>query len=312
MNARRIVGTAAEWTFRTAAVREARAAIGSLDERRAAALRQARLLLEVTSLVRFPAGRLPKGSRPAALVGLYREAIYWALAARRSRQGEPPPGLAALWAEQDEGELAVLAGGAPVLAAARRVLLETPAARALDVSAADAAHVAALAQGLMGDIDAARERTSKLVTQRWLRILLMVVVLGLLAAGVLRLVQGRNLAAGAKIRVSSMLASCPNDPICNVMLFHTETESNPWVELDLGAAKKIRRIEVTNRRDCCQDRQVPLVIETSTDRKQWSPLARRDTDFAIWSPEFAPRVARYVKLWVPKTTQFHLHDVVIR
>ena len=312
MNARRIIGSAAEWTFRTAAVREARAAIAGLDERRATALRQARLLLEVASLVKFPAGRLPKGSRPAALVGLYREAIYWAFVARSARDGEPPPGLNTLWAEEDDVELAVIAGGAPVLESARRVLLETPAARTLDVSAQEAAHVAALASGLLGDIDAARKRTNKLLAQRWLRILLVVVVLGALAGGVYRLLLGRNLVAGAKIRVSSVLPSCANDPICNVMLFHTETETNPWVELDLGAAKKIRRIEVTNRMDCCQDREVPLVIETSTDRKQWSPLARRDTEFTTWSPDFAPRVARYVKLWVPKTTQFHLHDIVIR
>jgi hypothetical protein len=96
------------------------------------------------------------------------------------------------------------------------------------------------------------------------------------------------------------------------MLFHTEAESSPWVELDLGAPKTIRRVEVTNRTDCCTDRAIPLVIEASTDRTQWTLLGRRDTDFATWTASFPPRVARYVKLSVPRHTSFHLQDVVIR
>jgi hypothetical protein len=164
----------------------------------------------------------------------------------------------------------------------------------------------------VGDIDAGRKRASKLLAQRWTRILLIVVALGALAGGVYRLMLGRDLASGARLRVSSTLSSCPTDPICNAMLFHTEAESTPWVEMDLGAAKTIRRIEVTNRTDCCTDRAVPLVIEASTDRKVWTPVARRETDFATWIATFPPRTARYVKLSVPRYTSFHLQDVAIR
>lgn len=312
MTARQILATAAEWTLRTAAVREARAGIVSLDERRAHALRQARLLLEVASQVRFPVGRLPKGSRPAALVVMYRDAIYWALAARRPGGAPPPPDLDALWAEQDTVELERIAGGPAALAAARRVLLETPTSRALDTSTEDAARAGELAVALVGDLDAARKRTSKLRAQRWMRILLVLVALGVLAAGVARLIRGGDLAASAKLRVSSSLSNCATDPGCYTMLFHTENENNPWVELDLGAPKKIRTIEVINRTDCCSERAVPLVVEGSNDRKLWTPIARRDTEFTTWTATFAPRVVRYVKLSVPRTTPFHLRDIVIR
>src|SRR5512138_2363585 len=101
MNARQILGTATEWTFRTTAVREARAAVASLDEKRAQALRQARLVMDVASRVEHPAGRLPKGSRPAALVGLYHDAIYWALVARRPGNADAPADLATVWAAED-------------------------------------------------------------------------------------------------------------------------------------------------------------------------------------------------------------------
>jgi hypothetical protein len=314
MSARQMFGTATEWTFRTAAVREARAAVASLysDDKRAIALRQARLVMEVAARVQHPAGRLPKGSRPAALLGLYRDAIYWALAARRPSDAPPPPDLEALWAGDDNDDLARLAGGAAALAAARRALLETPASRALDVSAEDAAAAGTLATALVGELDAARTRTSRLVAQRWLRILLILAALLGVVLGVLRLIEGANLASGAKLRVSSSYPSCATDPICSAMLFHTESEYNPWVELDLGAPKTIHRVEITNRVDCCTERAIPLVVETSTDRVQWKPAGRRDSDFSTWTAEFAPRIARYVKLSVPRNTAFHLQDVAIR
>jgi hypothetical protein len=312
MTARQILGNATEWTFRTAAVRQARAAVASLSERRAQALRQARLNMEVASRVQHPAGRLPKGSRPAALVGLYRDAVYWALAARRPDDAAPPPRLETLWDEDDGDELARLAGGSAALAAARRVLLETPVSDALDVSAQDAAAAGALATGLVGDLDAARIRASRLIGQRWIRILVIVAALVALVLGVQRLMEGANLAAKAKLRVSSSFATCATDSLCSGMLFHTETEYNPWVEFDLGAPKTVHRVELTNRTDCCTERAVPLVIETSTDHAQWKPAGRRETDFSTWTAEFPPRTARYVKLSVPRNTTFHLQDVAIR
>jgi len=164
----------------------------------------------------------------------------------------------------------------------------------------------------VGELDAARARANRLVAQRWLRVLLITAAVVGIVLGVQRLMEGANLAPKAKLRVSSTFATCATDAICSAMLFHTETEYSPWVEFDLGAPKKIHRVEITNREDCCTDRAVPLVVETSTDRVQWKPAGRRETDFSTWTAEFPARSARYVKLSVPRNTAFHLQDVAIR
>ena len=312
MTARQILSTAAEWMFRTASVRAARASIVGVgtarDER---ALAQARLLIEVANRVKYPVERLPKGRRPAVLVGLYRDAISSALAAQRPGD-DSPRDLGALWADRAPGELARAAGGTAALDAARRVLFETPPSRALDVSAQDAAAAGALAKGLVGDLDAAQTRLDRLIAQRWLRIVLVAGVLVGLGFGVRGLVRGRDLASGATLRLSSSWAGCANDPPCVVLMFHTDSESSPWAELDLGAPKTIREIEITNRTDCCSERALPLIVESSMDRANWTPVGQRDTEFRTWTLTFKPRLARYVKLRVPRSTVFHLKDVAIR
>src|SRR5689334_11017378 len=48
------------------------------------------------------------------------------------------------------------------------------------------------------------------------------------------------------------------DPAAYGLLFHTRSEREPWVELDLGEARGVRSIDIQNRTDCCADRAVPL------------------------------------------------------
>ena len=312
MTARQLLSTATEWMFRTASVRAARAGIATLEPRRERALGQARLLLEIASRVRFPVERFPKGRRPAVLVSLYRDAITCALAAQRPGDDPPPRDLQALWAAAAPGELARAAGGTATLDAASRVLFEVPASGALDISAREADAAGALAKGLARDVDAAQHRLDRLIAQRWVRIVLVVGVLLALALGVRRLLRGPDLAANAALRLSSSWSGCASDPPCTALLFHTDPEPNPWAELDLGAPKTIRRIEISNRTDCCSERAVPLIVESSTDRTNWTSLGRRETEFQSWTLTFKPRLARYVKVRVPKSTAFHLKDIAIR
>jgi hypothetical protein len=95
-------------------------------------------------------------------------------------------------------------------------------------------------------------------------------------------------------------------------MFHTETENDPWIEIDLGAPKKVIRVEVINRGDCCADRAVPLVAEVSTDRMKWAQVARREEPFGTWKASFPARVARYVRLRAARHTVLHLQGVVVR
>jgi hypothetical protein len=100
--------------------------------------------------------------------------------------------------------------------------------------------------------------------------------------------------------------------MCSGILFHTNDEANPWAELDLGAPKKFHRIEVTNRDDCCAERAVPLIVETSTDGSHWAEVGRRDKEFSTWTLTFPAQKARYIKFRVPRTTVLHLKQVAVR
>jgi hypothetical protein len=129
------------------------------------------------------------------------------------------------------------------------------------------------------------------------------------------LTQGPDLAAGKPFRLSSTWpgwAACVANNGCNGLLLHTETENNPWVEIDLGARQEVHRIEVINRGDCCADRATPLAVEVSTDGSSWSEVARSVQDFGSWKTNFPPHVARYVRLRVLKRSVLHLQAIAVR
>lgn len=93
--------------------------------------------------------------------------------------------------------------------------------------------------------------------------------------------------------------------------FHTAQEASPWIEFDLGAATSLRRFEIVNRSDCCQERPLPLAVEISTDGKIWREVARRDAPFATWSDALPPDPTRYVRLRVLRPSMLHLASVKI-
>jgi hypothetical protein len=97
MTARNVFASIYEWIFRSAALRDARAAIPSPKEDQGRAVQQARLLVEVGRRVAEPVEKLPVGSENAVLMSVYREAVYWGLAA--ARPGSAPADVAAAWAE---------------------------------------------------------------------------------------------------------------------------------------------------------------------------------------------------------------------
>ena len=144
--------------------------------------------------------------------------------------------------------------------------------------------------------------------KRWSRLGLAAVALLLVAYGVRALVLGPNLVSGKPFRTSSDWVLCP----CDGLFFHTNRENNPWLEYDLGKPKVIHRIEIKNRPDCCEERAVPLIVETSNDRTTWTELVRRDEVFTTWTVEFPKRTARYVRFRVPRVTELHFNEVVLR
>jgi hypothetical protein len=68
-------------------------------------------------------------------------------------------------------------------------------------------------------------------------------------------------------------------------------------------------VRVRNRRNCCSERAVPLVVEVSTDNEHWLEVTRNEQDFSEWKGSFAPVQARWVRLRVPRKTVLHLRRV---
>jgi len=87
---------------------------------------------------------------------------------------------------------------------------------------------------------------------------------------------------------------------------------SPWVEIDLRRLRRIHRVIVVNRFDCCSDRDVPLVVQLRDAQGNYHEVARRTENFNRVTLDFPPQEATAVKLVVPRVTAFHLANVQIR
>ena len=309
MSARSFLAKLREWFLRSAAMREARAVVAGPGGHRKRACGQAELLTEVARRVAEPVEPLPPGSRAAVQLALYRDTAYWALAAMQPDETSAPD-LATLWNETPPDLLERAAGGSEAAEAVRKTLADDGAsAPLLEVTDEDAARAGKFVAALVAEADVPKRRVERVSLQRWSRLGLAAVALLMVAYGVRALVLGPNVLAGKPIKVSSAWAGCPP---CEGIFFHTEKENNPWIEYDLGKPTAIHRIEIKNRPDCCEERAVPLIVEVSTDRANWTEVLRRDKEFTSWTATFPKRTTRYVRLRVPRITELHFKEVVVR
>jgi hypothetical protein len=302
-----------EWFLRTQVLRAARAQLPRPEEQAGHAFVQVRLLREIARQVAEPVDELPAGRRPAVLLILYRDIVYWALIAERRGAASIAPDLATLWQQTPGDKLLRAAGGADDLEALRGLLVDLRPIASLEATDEQVARVRAFADNLYGDVEAPVRRVGRILIQRWLRLAAVVVAVLAIAFTIRAIARGPNLATLKPFRVSSMLPEClKGDEGCRDVMFHTREEDNPWVEFDLGGTKRIHLIEVKNRVQCCQERALPLVAEISADRTQWKEVARRTTEFSTWTVKLPPTPAAYVRLRVPRPTYLHLVDVTIR
>ena len=302
-----------EWFLRTHVLRAARAHLPRPDEPAGHAYEQVRLLREIARQVAEPLEELPAGRRPAVLLTLYRDIVYWSLIAEHRGDASIAPDLAALWQQTPGDRLLRAAGGADDLEALRGLLIDLRPIASLDATDEQMARVRAFADNLYGDVEAPRRRVGRILIQRWLRLVAVVVAVLAIAFTIRGIVRGPNLAKLKPFRVSSTQPEClKGDEGCRDVMFHTREEDNPWVDFDLGGTKRIHLIEVKNRFQCCQERALPLVAEISADRTHWKEVARRTTEFSTWTVKLPPTPAAYVRLHVPRRTYLHLVDVTIR
>jgi hypothetical protein len=300
---------ALEWLVRRQALRDAAAKRESAGTSRRAAIDQARLLLEVARRVAEPAETLPRGSRPAVLLDLYRSAVMWAL---RANADPSATSLAELWDGADAERLRAAAGNDTEVTAVRELLVGERESASLEVPASAVARVGFFSEALVGAVDDPAREVERLQLQRWTRLGLVAGVLVAIAVATPYLLRGPDLAAGRPFKLSSVYGGCDERGKCGTLMFHTELQENPWVVIDLGEVKTVRSVQVKNRSDCCADRSIPLVVELGKDNRKFSEVARRDSEFTSFRATFKPQKARYVRLRAPKSTYLHLESIEVR
>jgi F5/8 type C domain-containing protein len=261
---------------------------------------------------------------PADAVGceLYCQAIYWGLLARRPADSGDTEraALADVFADSEPALLERCAGGAEQAASLGARLEQASFSALADLPESERASllgdVRRFADNLLYERDTELERV-------WTRRLLWTSAAAVLIATAIvaspRLLDlweaQRDLAQNKPWTASSRAPDsgcqspaqrCPESPD---FFFHTNKEQSPWLAIDLESVQTISSLRVRNRRGCCLDRAVPLVVETSVDQQKWTEVARNEEEFGEWKASFTPTQARWVRLRVPRKTWLHLRRV---
>ncbi len=285
-------------------------------------VRRAQLAAELAARTLEPTEPLRAGSGGTLALSLYREAAHWALRAHAAQVDAR--GLAAAFDAVPRELLIAAAGGEDALAALR-ARLETsfvdaaaePPANVERTARAAAAFVGAL---LSRAVDR-HQQTELVLLERWLRTGIVLLTVGAVAsvggAMIHSALLGPDLATDRPWTTSSAGGPCdPRRRRCGSkqtwIFFHTKRERNPWYQVDLGARRAFSRVEIVNRRECCKDKAVPLVLEVGNDGKSWKQIARRTEEFGEWIAVFPRQTARYVRLRVDRKSTLHLERVSVR
>jgi hypothetical protein len=298
--------------------------------------RRAKVCLELAELAQNPPQRLESGLALAQSCELIRQAIYWGLLAVRaqaepakensvvSAEASPTPDPITVFRDADGAALAALfddataaSSVADALAGSFADLAELSEARLLSLCE----NLRVFATSLLGRVDADQLAIERIWLRRLARSSLVALGLVAVVVGALGLRDGiersRDVARGKAWRASSLYGvggcpspqqSCPESPNYFV---HTNDEQEPWLEIDLGRVQRVSAADVSNRKDCCAERIVPLVLAVSVDHEHWTEVARSTSEFKRWKTSFSPVDARWVKLYVPHPGLLHLSEVRI-
>jgi hypothetical protein len=157
---------------------------------------------------------------------------------------------------------------------------------------------------------------------RWLRrirvALALLPLVSLLAWGASAAMKRPNLALHRPVRVTDRDPTWGPDPQQVVdgdrlnLGFHTTFRPNTMLVIDLGTVQPLKRVDVYNRAECCQDRAAPLTLQLSYDGSTYQTVARRTTIFAEWSVALPTATkARFVRLVHESDNYFHLAEVEV-
>jgi hypothetical protein len=301
-----------EWLLLAPQMREAQAHRLDREQRDCVALaRGAEQLARSTDGVTAPGGNVwPQG----ALHALYTEVAYWALRAQApsaARAGDG--GLRALVQRIGDAALEEFLG--PERASdLREALLLSHDQLALLVAEQWVPILDRTASAARKALETAEAPERLIRRLRLLQVGRIFAIPALCAFLIVYHLSPRELAHGKPWIATSGLGA----PVAGVLkgtdgpfFFHTNTEPDPAITIDIGL-QTIHKVVLTNRRDCCQDRAVPLVIESSAPPgNNWRLLARRDDSFTEWAATFPPIVASKIRIRALHTTYLHLADVEV-
>ena len=93
--------------------------------------------------------------------------------------------------------------------------------------------------------------------------------------------------------------------------FHTQDDGTKTATVDLGEIRRIQRVDVFNRSDCCGERAVPLVLAVSTDGASFRTVLVRTDEFSLWKAQFPATEARFVRLTQTGNVPFHLSEIEV-
>lgn len=283
-----------------------------------------------------PTDPLPYPGADAVACELSRQAIYWALLALREQKAahahsaeatdsaaRDALALSDLWSEADREQLDRAAGDSGEVERLRAELLGKSFA---DFAELDSSQQAAAAKRLhrfaerliepLAVPQHAQERTWVARVQLLFVALIALLLLGLFGKGLKeRYDLTRDMAPSASWKASSLYRECWCDSPaqscdnCPNFFFHTENEDKPNIVFDLHTVRSLSAVVVDNRRDCCTERGLPLIVQVSTDEKHWKTVATRKEEFTTWRADFPREPARWVKLYVPNRNMLHLSAV---
>ena len=79
----------------------------------------------------------------------------------------------------------------------------------------------------------------------------------------------------------------------------TESSDHPWIEIELASPRVIRRLQIENRRDCCQTAGLPMNFDIFDEAlSRWRTVARRRAGFMTWTSQFRAVRAQRVRVQV--------------
>ena len=141
----------------------------------------------------------------------------------------------------------------------------------------------------------------------------------LLTAVVASTAQGQtNLALHKTATMSSMYdaaypgSKCVDGDRTPASLCATNTEANPWWQVDLGASYALSQVVVYNRAGQYGSREHTLRTLFSTDGQTWTTIyTHNGTDFDVLPINAGNRTARYVRVQLAETNYLNLQEVEV-